>query len=98
MLDLPPMKHRNQHSSGLDLAAIGAHLQTAQGPEYWRSLEELADSQAFQEFVQPEIPQRALGGRAPLSGRHFLQLMGASLALAGLGACSRQPEEKIVPY
>jgi Fe-S-cluster-containing dehydrogenase component len=30
--------------------------------------------------------------------REFLRLMGASLALAGLGACTRQPTETIVPY
>src|SRR5215831_18527296 len=98
MLDLPPMKHHNQHPSGFDLAAIRAHLQTTQGPEYWRSLEELADSKAFQEFVQREFPNQASEWHDTVSRRHFLQLMGASLALAGLGACSRQPEEKIVPY
>src|SRR5690606_33617078 len=30
--------------------------------------------------------------------RSFLKLMGASMGLAGLTACTRQPEEKIVPY
>jgi Fe-S-cluster-containing dehydrogenase component len=30
--------------------------------------------------------------------RQFLRLMAASLALAGLGACTRQPDEKILPY
>src|SRR5215472_311192 len=71
---------------------------SVQGSEYWRSLEELADSQALQEFVQREFPQQASEWHDPVSRRHFLQLMGASLALAGLAACSRQPEEKIVPY
>ena len=33
-----------------------------------------------------------------LNRRDFLKLMGASLALAGLPACTRQPIEKIVPY
>src|SRR5438105_1988233 len=98
MRDVPPMKHRNQHPQRLDLTAIRARLQIAQGPEYWRSLEELADNQAFQEFVQREFPQQASEWHDSVSRRHFLQLMGASLALAGLGACSRQPEEKIVPY
>src|SRR5215471_349279 len=72
--------------------------QSASGPEYWRSLEELADSQALQEFVQREFPQAAAEWHDAVSRRRFLQIMGASLALAGLGACSRQPEEKIVPY
>jgi Fe-S-cluster-containing dehydrogenase component len=35
---------------------------------------------------------------ADLSRREFLQLMGASLALAGLTACGRATTEKIVPY
>src|SRR5262249_29674390 len=98
MRDVPPMTHPKPHPQRLDLTAIRTRLQTAQGPEYWRSLEELADSQAFQEFVQREFPQQASEWHDPVSRRHFLQLMGASLALAGLGACSRQPEEKIVPY
>src|SRR3954470_1952813 len=34
-----------------------------------------------------------------LSRRHFLKLMGASLALAGVtGGCSDRPEDQIVPY
>jgi molybdopterin-containing oxidoreductase family iron-sulfur binding subunit len=33
-----------------------------------------------------------------LSRRRFLELMGASLALAGLGACNRPPQKTIVPY
>src|SRR5215831_14016583 len=71
---------------------------SVQGPEYWHSLEELADNPAFQECVQREFPPAASEWHDAVSRRHFLQLMGASLALAGLGACSRQPEEKIVPY
>ncbi len=34
----------------------------------------------------------------PLNRRDFLRLMGASLALGGLVACTRQPDEKIVPF
>src|SRR5256885_1113522 len=33
-----------------------------------------------------------------LSRREFLRLVSASLALAGFGACTKQPIEKIVPY
>jgi Fe-S-cluster-containing dehydrogenase component len=35
---------------------------------------------------------------AGLSRREFLRLSGATLALAGVGACTKQPLEKIVPY
>ena len=37
--------------------------------------------------------------KIPAKGRrNFLKLMGASLALAGLTGCTRQPTEHIVPY
>jgi molybdopterin-containing oxidoreductase family iron-sulfur binding subunit len=35
---------------------------------------------------------------ADLSRRRFIQLMGASVALAGLGGCNRMPSKEIVPY
>jgi len=95
---MPQIKRHDQRLLPLDWVAIHTRLQTAQGPEYWRSLEELAGSPVFQEFVQREFPQQASEWHDPVSRRRFLQLMGASLALAGLGACGRQPDEKIVPY
>ena len=68
------------------------------GKNYWRSLEELADSPEFHEFVQREYPQHAEEWDDPIERRTFLKLMGASLALAGLSGCVYQPPEKIVPY
>jgi len=68
------------------------------GKRYWRSLEELADSPAFQEFVTREYPQQAEEWNDPIERRTFVKLMGASLALAGLSGCVFQPPEKIVPY
>src|SRR5438132_1123173 len=68
------------------------------GKTYWRSLEELADSPVFEEFVQREFPQQAEEWNDPVERRTFLKLMGASLALAGLSGCVIQPPEKIVPY
>ncbi len=82
----------------LDLAAIRARLAAAQGPEYWRSLEELADTEEFRERLAREFPQDAAQWLDPVSRRHFLHLMGASLALAGVTGCTRQPREAIVPY
>src|SRR5213594_3656955 len=73
--------------------------QDARAPrEYWRSLEELADSPIFEEFVRREFPQQAEEWNDPVERRTFLKLMGASLALAGLSGCVIQPPEKIVPY
>jgi MoCo/4Fe-4S cofactor protein with predicted Tat translocation signal len=68
------------------------------GKKYWRSLEELADTPQFREFVAREFPQQAEGWNDPVERRTFLKLMGASLALAGLTGCVFQPPEKIVPY
>jgi molybdopterin-containing oxidoreductase family iron-sulfur binding subunit len=45
-----------------------------------------------------EFPPGASEWPADLSRREFLRLSGATLALAGLGACTKQPLEKIVPY
>jgi MoCo/4Fe-4S cofactor protein with predicted Tat translocation signal len=66
--------------------------------QYWRSLEQLADTPQFREFLHREFPQGAseLDNNA-WSRRSFLTLMGASMALAGLAGC-RRPVEKVVPY
>jgi molybdopterin-containing oxidoreductase family iron-sulfur binding subunit len=68
------------------------------GKKYWRSLDELADTPIFREFVAREFPQQAEAWHDPVERRTFLKLMGASLALAGLSGCVFQPPEKIVPY
>ncbi len=68
------------------------------GKKYWRSLDELADSPAFREFVSREYPQQAEEWNDPIERRTFIKLMGASLALAGLSGCVFQPPEKVVPY
>ena len=80
----------------LDLAAIRERL-AAGGKQYWRGLEELADSEAFREMLQREFPRQASEWANPLTRRQFLTLMGASLALAGLSGCSQAPPETIVP-
>ncbi|HML15904.1 MAG TPA: TAT-variant-translocated molybdopterin oxidoreductase, partial [Bryobacteraceae bacterium] len=66
--------------------------------KYWRSFEELADTQEFRAFVDDEFPHRAPDWKDPQSRRRFLTLMGASVALAGASACTVQPKETIVPY
>jgi MoCo/4Fe-4S cofactor protein with predicted Tat translocation signal len=68
------------------------------GKQYWRNLEELADSPIFEEFVRREFPQQADEWDDPVERRTFLKLMGASLALAGLSGCVIQPPEKVIPY
>ena len=56
------------------------------GKRYWRSIGELSDTPEFRSWLEREFPT----GAAQLEGdewsrRSFLKLMGASMALAGLG-------------
>ncbi len=68
------------------------------GKDYWRSVEEFADTPEFGEFVKREYPNHAEEWNDSLSRRNFIKFMGASLAFAGLSGCVIQPAEKIVPY
>jgi molybdopterin-containing oxidoreductase family iron-sulfur binding subunit len=72
----------------------------ATGRKYWRSLGQLADTPEFRGWLTREFPQGAAemqGGE--VSRRNFLQLMGASMALAGLSfAGCRRPEKHLVPF
>ena len=78
--------------------AIRARLEATKGREFWRSLDELAEHPDFLEYLQHEFPRQAEGAAGGLDRRVFMKLMAASLGLAGLNACTRQPDEKIVPY
>jgi molybdopterin-containing oxidoreductase family iron-sulfur binding subunit len=83
---------------GLDLAALRARLAQGAGPDFWRSLDELAQTPEFAEALHQEFPTQASEWADPVGRREFLKLMGASLALAGLAGCTSQPSDKIVPY
>ncbi len=72
------------------------------GRRYWRSLDELADKPEFKDWLHREFPVGASemveDGQ---SRRHFLKIMSASFAFAGvatLGAGCRRPEEKLQPF
>src|SRR5215475_5940757 len=82
----------------LDLQSARAQIAQTNGPEYWRSLEELAGSPEFQEMLHREFPKGASEWLDSVSRRGFLKLMGASLAMAGMTGCTKQPLEPIVPY
>ena len=85
--------------SKLELAEVREKLSRAKsGPQYWRSLEELAQTQGFFEMVHREFPRQASVWPEGASRRDFIKLMTASMALAGLSACVKQPVEPIVPY
>ena len=98
------MSHQDHHH---DIEPIREELEQAargkNGREFWRSLEELSGTERFREFLHREFP--ALNAPEtdpslldPTGRRNFMKLMSASLALAGLTACTKQPKEYVVPY
>ncbi|HTJ78817.1 MAG TPA: TAT-variant-translocated molybdopterin oxidoreductase [Rariglobus sp.] len=69
------------------------------GPRYWRSLDELSQTEGFKAQVAREFPE----GSSSMEGvdrRQFFKLMAASFALGGVGLAAgcRRPEEHILPY
>ncbi len=64
---------------------------------YWKSLNELANNEEYRKFAEREFPEDATELKDGISRRNFLQVMGASVALAGLASC-RKPVEKILPH
>src|SRR3954454_1648073 len=82
----------------LTLAEVRAKLNGSKGKRFWRSLDELAGTEEFQKAVEQEFPTAAQEWVDPVSRRGFLKVMGASLALAGLAGCTKQPDEPIYPY
>ncbi len=87
-----------RENPGVDLTEIRARLASASGPEYWRSLEEAAGTEVFQQYLHREFPEHAADLTDPNSRRAFLKVMGASLALAGVSGCAIRTPEKIVPW
>jgi molybdopterin-containing oxidoreductase family iron-sulfur binding subunit len=65
--------------------------------EHWRSLEQLAGTPEARAFQEREFPVGASELPEGIDRRLFVQLLGASMALAGLTAC-RKPVENIVPF
>jgi MoCo/4Fe-4S cofactor protein with predicted Tat translocation signal len=89
---------QDQNKPAMTLEQARARIAGQTGKTYWRSLDELADTPAFREAVQREFPAQAAEWIDPVSRRGFLKVMSASLALAGLAGCTKQPDELIYPY
>lgn len=84
----------------LDRVELRSQLDAAQdAPAFWRSLKELAGRDGFLDAVRQEVSHAPPAGLFRTDRRRFLQLMGAMLAMAGIGGCgARPPNEQIVPY
>ncbi len=85
----------------LTLAQVQARLDGKSGKRFWKNLDELAETPAFHELMQEEFPRQSMGSSSEwvdaVSRRGFLKVMGASMALAGLAGCTKQPDEPIFP-
>ncbi len=66
-------------------------------PKYWRSIEQLENSPEFLEFMHREFPVAASEYPQGISRRRWMQLMGASFALASVAGC-RWETERIAPF
>ena len=93
--DVCPSK---KSGNAVDRATVERQLEQTKGPEYWRSLEELAGSSEFREMLHREFPKGASEWLDSVSRRGFLRLMSASLAMAGMTGCTKLPLREIVPY
>ncbi len=82
----------------LTLAEVRARLDGKRGKRYWQSLDDLADAPGFTEMLHEEFPRQASELTDGVSRRGFMKVMGASLALAGMSGCTKQPDEAIFPY
>ena len=94
-----PMSEKSKkQSTPMTLVQVREQLKGVKGKRYWKSVDELADTAEFQAAVEREFPHAAQEWVDPVSRRGFMKLMGASLALAGLAGCTKQPDEPIYAY
>ena len=84
----------------IDLASVRAGLENGGKKRFWRSLEQLADTEGYQELARQEFPRNSPVKQVEsgVSRRNMLKLMAASAGLAGLTACTKLPIEHIAPY
>lgn len=70
------------------------------GKKYWRSLGEYSNAPEFREWLEREFPEGASElNEDDWSRRDFMKLMGASMALVGIGLTScRRPQLHVVPF
>ena len=87
---------------GMTLEAARAELDSGTGGggsgTGWQGLDKVATQPGFDRRMEQEFPAMASEWVDPVSRRGFMKLMGASLAMAGLAGCTKQPDEPIYPY
>src|ERR1700730_1080503 len=89
---------RPEVETAVDIAALRRAASDGNSPRFWRSLDELADTQEFRDYKENEFPHGANDPGAKLDRRDLLKVMAASAAFAGLSGCTERPTQRIVPY
>ncbi|MEQ1576696.1 MAG: TAT-variant-translocated molybdopterin oxidoreductase, partial [Hyphomicrobium sp.] len=81
-----------------NLQEVRETLANKGGQEYWRSMDQVAQTPEFEAWVEDEFPNRS--SILQIDRRDFIKFMGASMMLAGMAGCRSMflPTEKIVPY
>ncbi len=64
---------------------------------YWRSIENRRRTEEYLASIENEFA-RDLTDISSMDRRSMLKVMGATIALSGIGVSCRRPEEKILPY
>ena len=94
------MSENETPNNSCDLARARAKLSAPDAPRFWQSIEELANTKSFRNFLENEFPANGESDRKTfhIDRRNVLKLMATSAAMAGMSACTKLPSEKIVPY
>jgi MoCo/4Fe-4S cofactor protein with predicted Tat translocation signal len=84
----------------MNLKSQISNLNSTAGRRYWRSLDEVAETPEFRQWLEREFPEGATEWSDPVSRRHFVKIMSASFMLAGVGLAAgcRRPVEKLEPF
>jgi MoCo/4Fe-4S cofactor protein with predicted Tat translocation signal len=90
-------KPKKLPNDSVDLDVARTNLERMGKKRLWQSLEELSDTRLYRDFTENEFPARYKDSEG-INRRDVLKLMAASAAMAGLSACTKLPQEKIVPY
>src|SRR2546429_9207599 len=88
------MMNRSPIRSSLNLAEVRARLAGQTGRTFWKSLEELTDSPAFQAYLTHEFPHLADPAGPTMNRRDFLNPHPPPLAPPGPPARHRDPQER----
>ena len=70
-------------------------LSRRSGRDFWQGLDQLVDEPDFRARLEERFP--AIAGLA-LDRRAIFKCLGATIALAGLDGCERQPDETALPF